>query len=209
MGDTDFVSFHSRMSRGDGVTAALCLIVMVLLSWLSHPTPLEAAQAQNLATAATGDCAACHGGDAMVPADHAATKGLTLPQCLSCHKGNDPELINTMPLSHAHQLSGVTCTKCHGETQPPAAVTTKTCVVCHPIADLIEKTKTIKEGYPHNSHYGPNLACEKCHHAHKKSEVYCNQCHSFDFVVPSPILKPAGKTAPAVRKGAPAEQKKP
>ncbi len=206
MGDSDCVSLYSTKSRGKGLATVLCLIV--LLSWLSHPAPLEAAQAQLLATAAAGDCAACHGGDSMVPADHAATKALTLTQCLACHKAQDPKLINTMPLSHAHQLSGVTCTQCHGKTQPPAPVPTETCVTCHPIPELIEKTKMVEEANPHNSHYGPDLACEMCHHAHKESEVFCNQCHSLEFVVPSPILKPAKKTAPEGQKSVPAEQKK-
>ena len=205
MGDTDSVSLYSRKLWVYGVAAALGLIVLVF--WLSHPAALEAAEAQNIATAVGGDCAACHDGNSMVPANHTPTKALKLTQCLACHKAQDPKLINTMPLSHAHQLSGVTCTKCHGETQPPAPVTTETCVTCHPIPELIEKTKLVEEANPHNSHYGPDLACEMCHHAHKESEVFCNQCHSFEFVVPSPILKPAKKTAPESKKSAPAEQK--
>lgn len=206
MEDTDSVSLYSRKLWVYGVAAALGLFV--LLFWLSHPAALEAAEAQNIATAAGGDCAACHGGDSMVPANHPPTKAMTLLQCLGCHKEKDPKLTNTMPLSHSHQLSGITCKKCHGETQPPAEVPTETCVTCHPIPELIEKTKMVEEANPHNSHYGPDLPCEMCHHAHKASEVYCNQCHSLEYVVPSPILKPAKKTAPEAPKTAPAEQKK-
>lgn len=183
------------MKRSQSLYVAVVFALAVLLSCLTLPSIVQAAQPQNLPEAAIGDCAACHGGDIMVPSGHAATKGMKLSQCLACHKDQDPKLINTMPLSHAHLLSGITCTQCHGETKPPTAVPTEKCVSCHPIDALIEKTKTVEDANPHDSHYGPNLPCEKCHHAHKESEVFCNQCHSFDFVVPSPILKPSKKPA--------------
>lgn len=188
---TGSTSFCTKIAHGEKVAAVICLVV--LFTWLFQPPSLDAAEKKSLPVAESGNCAACHDGDSMVPADHVATTGLTLSECLSCHEDDDPKLTNTMPLSHTHQLSGVTCAQCHGETTSPTDVPTDTCVVCHPVADLVKKVPTDEGTYTHNSHYGPDLACEVCHHVHKASELYCNECHSYDFIVPSPILKPTPK----------------
>jgi len=186
MGHPMFVSFHLKNSRPFVVLAA-CLMIA-----LFSPT-VTAEEAQLVPTAELGDCAACHGGDTMVPDGHLSTKGVKLPQCLTCHKEEDPKLTNTMPMSHSHQLSGVGCKGCHGEAAPPEAVPTAKCVECHTLEALVESTQDVEEANPHSSHYGPDLDCEFCHHAHKESENFCLQCHSFDFVVPSPIEKPKKK----------------
>jgi hypothetical protein len=28
------------------------------------------------------------------------------------------------------------------------------------------------------------LDCDLCHHVHEESEIYCNRCHAYNFVVP-------------------------
>ncbi|MFP4037150.1 MAG: cytochrome c3 family protein, partial [Desulfobacteraceae bacterium] len=33
-------------------------------------------------------------------------------------------------------------------------------------------------------HYGPELDCDLCHHIHDESENFCNECHSYEFVIP-------------------------
>lgn len=144
-----------------------------------------------------GECALCHKGNTMVPETHPDTKGMDLGQCMTCHRKDDPKLTNVLPLSHSHLLSGVSCAGCHGEADPPKFVGTSHCLTCHKPEDLVEATKDVKEANPHNSHYGPELDCDLCHHAHKPSENFCNQCHEFNFVIPSPMIRPAKKEAPA------------
>ena len=59
------------------------------------------------------------------------------------------------------------------------------CVKCHDPKKLAEKTKDVKPTNPHDSpHYHQNLECTLCHVGHEKSEIYCNQCHKFNFKMP-------------------------
>ena len=122
---------------------------------------------------------------------------MSITQCLDCHKGDEPSLTNVLPLSHSHLLNGISCTACHGDADPPQFVGTGQCLTCHKPGDLIDATKDVEEANPHNSHYGPELDCDLCHHAHRESENFCNQCHDFNFVVPSPHAEPV-RTAVAV-----------
>jgi len=167
-----------------------------------------AAEPQRLVTARGGDCAACHADDAKLPASHMDTKGMDLKQCLGCHGQDDPELTNTLPLSHTHLLGGISCAACHGDADPPEFVGTGHCLTCHPTEQLVAATKDVKEGNPHNSHYGPELDCDLCHHAHAPSENFCNQCHDFTFVIPSPIAEPE-KVAAGAQAGGAQEQSEP
>ncbi|MFZ7110919.1 MAG: cytochrome c3 family protein [Desulfatiglandales bacterium] len=68
---------------------------------------------------------------------------------------------------------------------PKEVVLTKKCLECHgPLRNVAEMTAAI-EPNPHDSpHYGSELDCDLCHHQHKKSENFCNECHSFEFVTP-------------------------
>ncbi len=146
---------------------------------------------QRLMTAASGDCAACHGSVQMLPAGHLDTKGLTLDECRMCHQDEEVSLTNKLPLSHAHQLSGIACSDCHGDQDPPKPVEKAQCVTCHDEQELIRRTEYLRviEANPHDSpHYGTDLDCNMCHYEHAESELFCAQCHDFDFVVNSPIL---------------------
>lgn len=134
-----------------------------------------------------GECNVCHESKGKVPQGHVATKGLNLQQCLDCHIKDSPRFVNTLPLSHSHLLSGVSCQDCHDNPESPEAVGSDICISCHEIGGLVEKTKDNKEANPHDSHYGPELDCDLCHHVHIASENFCNQCHEYTFVIPSPI----------------------
>ena len=181
--------------------------VFSLAFLLCGGSPASAAEPQRLATAQGGDCAACHGDDAKLPDSHMDTKGMGLKQCLGCHGQDDPQLTNTLPLSHSHLLGGISCAACHGDADPPEFVGADQCLSCHAAELIVAATEGHEEANPHNSHYGPELDCDVCHHAHAPSENFCNQCHEFRFVIPSPMAEPDKVAVGAQTAGA--EGKKP
>ncbi len=189
----------------------LAFIMVVSLASAGVAAEGDAGSPVRSKDAAVGDCEACHGKKVLSDA-HMSTKGLTIKECGSCHGDALTELKNSMPSDHAHQLSNVSCADCHGEADPPKPVETAVCLKCHDIEEIAKRTTGGEhDPNPHNSpHYGTTgLDCELCHHQHAKSEDFCAQCHTFDFVVPSPVIpfvykgpKAAAAAAPA---GAPAE----
>ena len=164
-----------------GLVACISTLLLLLCS-----TGTTCAAPKRVTTAKAGDCVVCHGQQAVLPPGHADTKAMTYKECLTCHeKGGPQRLEGKLPGSHFHQLSGVTCAKCHGKGKKPEAVKMKQCVACHDPDKLSEKTAQVKPENPHSSpHYGTSLDCNVCHHQHGKSENFCSQCHKFDFVVP-------------------------
>lgn len=133
-----------------------------------------------------GDCVACHGMDRVLPENHVDTKTMNWNACKACHNKNSMSLAGKLTGSHYHQLAGVNCKKCHGETETPEALAMDQCIACHgSTSELAERTKDVKPANPHNSpHYGPDLDCTLCHHQHTKSEVYCAKCHKFNLTAP-------------------------
>ncbi len=161
----------------------------IIRSFLCCAWLLAAAFAQEpkqLPEATPGDCAACHAGKNPPPKDHVATRSLTMKDCLGCHaKGTAAALTGKLPLSHIHQLSGVTCARCHEDAKNPGPVAKTKCVSCHDPDKLAEATAGMKPVNPHTSpHYGRKSDCNLCHHQHERSENYCSQCHEFIFAVP-------------------------
>ncbi|MBR9728596.1 cytochrome c3 family protein [Shewanella intestini] len=83
----------------------------------------------------------------------------------------------------------VECSNCHGQSKHKTIPKSSACEACHGSAEeMAELTKLpadaspTAEPNPHNSmHYGTDLPCTSCHHEHKDSVVYCNQCHEFKF----------------------------
>ena len=132
-------------------------------------------------------CYACHEQkDKILPEGHEATEGMTLASCRDCHRqgGKSVRLAGKIPLAHTHQLSGMSCAKCHGEGKKNA-VETEVCESCHDPLKLSKKTADVKPENPHTSpHYGTSLNCTYCHRQHEPSENFCAQCHRFDFKVP-------------------------
>jgi len=84
-----------------------------------------------------------------------------------------------MLLVDKHEAVGIGCNDCHEETPPDSLVPKVVCLTCH------EDYKELATSYldPHNAHITyPD--CGDCHHAHRASEIACQQCHSFNLQVP-------------------------
>lgn len=164
------------------IVIVLCIAVTLLIAGA-----VAAAAPKRAAKAKPGDCAACHGAEKVLSAEHAPTIDMAYDGCLECHAKASKESLRTkIPSGHIHQLRGITCEKCHGKAKKQEALKMKQCVACHGDTEkLAEKTAGMKPTNPHTSpHYGTTLDCNTCHHQHEKSENFCAQCHKFDFVVP-------------------------
>lgn len=170
---------HRQWSRWSLMTPPLICIVFIVALTLGMPTLADPTK--------LGECSACHVSVNVLPEGHLPTTDMDAQTCLVCHaKGADFSLRSKMPLGHLHQLSGVTCQNCHGETETPAALSTEQCLACHgPIEALAARTADVRPTNPHSTPHGPTfVACDLCHQAHRKSENFCAQCHDFDFTVP-------------------------
>ena len=78
-------------------------------------------------------------------------------------------------LAGMHESAGLSCSDCHAESPPAAAVAEATCLTCH--EDYRELTTGLYED-PHNAHMAfPD--CGNCHHVHQPSENQCLACHAF------------------------------
>lgn len=165
------------------------LAVSLALPWAAQDSSAGPGSApKRLENADAGDCAACHAPAAMLPKDHPATKGQDMNQCAQCHNGQKACLLpGKLPLSHLHGLQGVSCADCHGAGDRQALGTDK-CLECHESGEAVAKLTVPPDKIHHNPHlsphYGTELDCELCHHAHAKSENYCAQCHDEQVVVP-------------------------
>ena len=177
--------FFRRLAIGIGLAG----LVFFPTLFLCHGYISVHADTPTLSSPSGGDCQACHK-STMVPADHPKTSSMAMPDCIVCHKQETPSLGNRMPLSHTHLLNGVVCRDCHAEIDPAGYVDKGICMTCHRPQDLVIATRDVRPANPHDSHYGPELDCDLCHHVHASSENFCNQCHAFDFTIPSPIIIP-------------------
>lgn len=166
-----------RISRALPLFIILCCVSTFTFS---------AQEPQQLPQAKPSDCAACHTGKSPLPTNHVVTIGLAMADCLGCHaKAGDHSLAGKLPLSHVHQLQGVTCGKCHDDVNSPEPVAKGKCMSCHDMEKVAATTAGVKPTNPHTSpHYGKKSDCNLCHHQHEKSENYCSQCHKFDFKLP-------------------------
>lgn len=161
-------------------------LVMVAVGSLFILIPISHAIGgpKRLETVSATDCTACHGDQKLFDKPHVDMTGMMKKDCDSCHSQSAASLHGKLPLSHTHHLVGTSCTGCHGDAR--SAISQAACFSCHESPQKVaERTKTLNTN-PHTSpHYGENLACDACHHVHKKSENFCLPCHSeFNFVVP-------------------------
>ena len=175
-------SRHQTLRR---IGLVSCRFAVIGLIWLFAPPAPAWPETKRDKTAAPGDCGACHTQARVLPEGHPATSQMTMDGCKECHDQDGVQLKGKLPGSHVHHLAGTACGDCHENIDDPKAVPTKKCFVCHgPPQKVVEMTAAIKPN-PHNSpHYGPELDCDLCHHLHKKSENFCNECHSYEFVIP-------------------------
>jgi hypothetical protein len=132
-----------------------------------------------------GDCVGCHGQEQVLPPGHPETKGQKISECRGCHDEPDLSLVGKMTSGHVHNLAGIACTDCHVDGEFSAPVDKDLCLACHGSPEDIARLTADQDPNPHDSiHYGPDLDCDLCHHIHRKSENFCNQCHEFEFMVP-------------------------
>ena len=177
-------------SAAYGVFRRLVLLCVVVAVATIVAGLVSAAFAQGrpklLPLAKPSDCAACHGKTSPLPHGHPALANKKLSDCAGCHaKGRPTELMGKLPLSHTHQLAGVTCRSCHDNPRKAKPAKSTTCLTCHPGESISAATAQVKPRNPHDSpHYGKESDCNLCHHQHEKSENFCSQCHAFKFKVP-------------------------
>jgi uncharacterized paraquat-inducible protein A len=90
-------------------------------------------------------------------------------------------------LADRHKGKGVECSACHNESPPKASVPMAACLKCHgSYAKVAKRTDNVSpnpHASPHVDKMG-EIACEKCHHAHKPSVDMCAECHEFGYKVP-------------------------
>ena len=136
------------------------------------------------------NCTGCHNStENLYPAGHVNMSGMNAAGCAECHGDGKKakSLVTKMSISHTHLLNDITCSDCHGDKRPASQVNDAKCIECHDLDELIKKTAKDPKApmhNPHNSHYGPGLACDMCHKTHGKSEDYCAMCHGFGWKVP-------------------------
>ncbi len=125
-----------------------------------------------------GDCIACHEDKEVIPLNHPETKNMTGDLCGSCHGTESNSLNEKIPLSHMHQLAGITCKECHEDPASAEPVDSNVCKTCHNDMDALFSATSEVGLNPHFSpHEGEISDCNLCHHQHKTSENYCHQCH--------------------------------
>lgn len=170
---------ENKQSIKVGVSFFAILVLAALL------IPRHSPGAAKDSSVEAGDCRGCHGQVQVLPAGHPETQGQSLSDCRECHGEPESSLSGKMSSSHAHNLAGVGCADCHGPGEPSADVPKDQCLACHGSPQEVAKLTADQKPNPHDSiHYGPDLDCDLCHHLHRKSENFCNQCHEFDFIVP-------------------------
>lgn len=96
---------------------------------------------------------------------------------------------NAQSLKPQHQALSGNCAACHGAQGKFLVPQDAACQSCHgSYAELAKKTAEKQkadrnpEPNPHTSgHYGETLNCTACHKEHQPAEVYCNNCHEFNY----------------------------
>jgi hypothetical protein len=132
-----------------------------------------------------GDCIACHESKEVLPRDHVDTSDMTGNECGTCHEPGPTSLRTRIPLSHIHQLEGVSCKGCHEDPAFAKAADSKVCIKCHEdTGSLVEATDDLELNPHFSPHEGTVPDCSRCHHQHKSSENYCARCHTLEYKIP-------------------------
>lgn len=148
----------------------MILLLLILVGTVTAAASLKASEKPSF-------CASCH-----IIKPHyqswesgpllAAKHGNKDVKCLDCHSRTLPEKMEEGfkyvtgqyqdPLKEG-EFSKQECLKCHQKDQQK----------------MIEATN-FDHGNPHDSHLG-DVDCNLCHKMHRQSEVYCVQCHDFEW----------------------------
>ncbi|ADG81121.1 putative multiheme cytochrome c [Thermincola ferriacetica] len=122
--------------------------------------------------------------------------------CTNCHIMNTyyKSYSESNLLANKHAKAGLVCHDCH-ETSITAKInegikyitndfktpmkqrrySKELCLKCHNDFDkIIEKTQSLEEANPHESHFG-SQECYECHSMHRQSNVMCSRCHQFPW----------------------------
>lgn len=165
-----------------------CIIATLFILFLVSCSVLKIYETSSVKTPVSqkpGNCVACHESGEVLPQEHGDTRDMTGNECDSCHGRSGLSLRTKIPLSHIHQLEGVSCKGCHEEPASVNAVDSKACQKCHSDEEALIGVVKELEINPHFSpHEGKFPDCNRCHHQHKSSENYCAKCHNLEYVVP-------------------------
>lgn len=89
-----------------------------------------------------------------------------------------------------HQEAGLSCEDCHQTENPVKKPKKKHCLECHGNDEGVFEGQVVsvpnfpeRKINPHDSHYGKNIRCTKCHAYHKKPKLACNDCHDYELEV--------------------------
>jgi Cytochrome c3 len=82
-----------------------------------------------------------------------------------------------------HIGAGLTCASCHRDAPPPKAPAMTVCTACHGSYSQIAAKMASDQPNPHASHLG-EIPCSACHHIHRASESFCDECHTFGMNPP-------------------------
>jgi hypothetical protein len=85
--------------------------------------------------------------------------------------GATSTVAETPLLATRHPSEAAVCRDCHGDLPPTKDVSTDRCLRCHDSYETLVQKPNI-----YISHIG-KPSCDKCHHFHKPSELYCSGCH--------------------------------
>ena len=131
------------------------------------------------------ECTACHtfvAGKSFGLIGTSVTWGPVTKEDLELMKQKMTSWTSSSFTDNLHAKSKVDCAGCHGKQAPVSDTTVENprCLACHgPVEKLAEKSanKEFPKRNPHASHYGSDIACTACHHAHDASVVLCGDCH--------------------------------
>jgi hypothetical protein len=131
------------------------------------------------------ECAACHSfmeGKSFGLIGDAHSWGAPKSEDMRLMKQKMQSWSSSTFTDNMHAKASVDCAGCHGKELPgsDATVENDRCLSCHgPVEKLAAKSANAQfpKRNPHASHYGNDIACSTCHHAHEASVVMCADCH--------------------------------
>lgn len=122
--------------------------------------------------------------------------------CTMCHimKPYYDSWYDSSLLANKHAAEGLVCHDCHestvtvqveegfkyvtGNYENPLTqreFSREFCLECHSdFKEIVTKTN-FSESNPHESPHYEDMECNLCHNMHTESEVYCAQCHEFEW----------------------------
>ncbi|GLS82981.1 cytochrome c3 family protein [Paraferrimonas haliotis] len=86
---------------------------------------------------------------------------------------------------HENMYKRDNCKMCHGVDAPTDYPADESCLKCHNVDKLAQKTARDGEEEwqnPHNNlHWGKEVPCVECHAEHQEKQPMCADCHTFEY----------------------------